>query len=157
MQRQLEAAVGAKTSNNRQRMLTQSRKLVMGALQHDPGLAKYVDLQAPVFDSARCTACGECARVCTTRALDLDTNGMVTIQNAFCVSCGACAKVCEEGALTMERMDTEELIVPDEVTERIRAQKAKAKAEAQKYIEQGKKQLGRVADAIEAATDQTDK
>ena len=45
--------------NNRQRMLTQSRKLVMGALQHDPGLAKYVDLQAPVFDSARCTACGE--------------------------------------------------------------------------------------------------
>ena len=57
---------------------------------------------------------------------------MVTIQNAFCVSCGACAKVCEEGALTMERMDTEELIVPDEVTERIRAQKAKAKAEAQK-------------------------
>ena len=157
MQRQLEAAVGAKTSSNRQRMLTQSRKLVMGALQHDPGLAKYVDLQAPVFDSARCTACGECARVCTTRALDLDTNGMVTIQNAFCVSCGACAKVCEEGALTMERMDTEELIVPDEVTERIRAQKAKAKAEAQKYIEQGKKQLGRVADAIEAATDQTDK
>ena len=57
----------------------------------------------------------------------------------------------------MECMDTEELIVPDEVTERIRAQKAKAKAEAQKYIEQGKKQLGRVADAIEAATDQTDK
>ena len=157
MQRQLEAAVGAKTSNNRQRMLPQSRKLVMGALQHDPGLAKYIKLEAPVFDRTLCTACGDCAKVCTTRALDLDKQGVVTVKNAYCMGCGACATICPEGALTMEPMDTEELVIPDEVTERVRAEKAKAHAQAQKYIEEGKKQLNRAADVLQGLDDSGEK
>ena len=149
LQRDLEAAVGAKTSNNRQRMLTQNRKLMMGALQHSAGLAKYVQLEVPVCDASLCTMCGECAKVCTTRALDLDVNGHITIQSSYCVGCGACVTVCEEGALAMEPMDVAELVVPDKQAEELARKKAQAKAEAQKYIEQGKKQLNRAADALE--------
>ena len=150
LQRTLEGAVGAKTSSNRQRMLTQNRKLVMGALQHDEGLAKFIDLKVPVCDASKCTMCGECAKVCTTRALDLDVHGHITIQSSYCVSCEACAKVCEDGALAMEPMDVRELIVPDKAAEEVRRKKAQAKAEAQKYIEQGKNPLNRAADARES-------
>lgn len=149
LQRTLEGAVGAKTSANRQRMLTQSRKLMMGALQHDEGLADFVKLERPVCDAALCTACGECAKTCTTHAIDLERNGSVTVQSAYCVSCGACVTVCEEGALSMEPMDVHELVVPDKMTEEIRLKKAQAKAQADKYLAEGKKQLGRVADVLE--------
>ena len=157
IQRQIEAAVGAKTSNNRQRMMTQNRKLMMGALQHDPGLAKYVDLQVPVADASLCTMCGECTKVCTTRAIDLDNSGHITVQSAYCTSCGACAKVCEAGALAMEKMDVSELVVPDKQAEELARKKAQAKAEAQKYIEEGKKQLSRAADALEGLSDEDGK
>ena len=153
LQRQLESAVGAKTSNNRMRMLTQNRKLMMGALQHDEGLAKYIDLQVPVCDSSKCTMCGECAKVCTTRALDLDMNGRVTVASSYCMSCDACVVVCEEGALSMGPMDVRELVVPDKAAEEARRKKAQAKAEAQKYIEQGKQQLNRAADVLEGLSD----
>ena len=66
------------------------------------------------------------------------------------MSCEACAKVCEDGALAMEPMDVRELIVPDKAAEEVRRKKAQAKAEAQKYFEQGKKQLNRAADALES-------
>ena len=65
------------------------------------------------------------------------------------MSCCACVKVCEDGALAMEPMDVSELIVPDPAVEELARKKAQAKVEAQKYIEQGKKQLSRAADVLE--------
>ena len=153
LQKELENAVGAKTSNSRMRMLTQGRKLMMGALQHAPELARFVKLEAPVWDGALCTACGACAKVCTTHALDLDRNGNVTIQNPYCVSCGACVTVCEEGALVMEPMDASELVVPDKVAEEVARKKAEAKERASQYVEKGKKQLDRVAGVLEKLDD----
>ena len=156
LQRSIEEAVGAKTTANRQRMLTQSRKLMMGALQHDEGLADFVKLEAPVCDSSLCTVCGECTRACTTHAIDLDRNGNITVQSAYCVSCGACVAVCEDGALSMEPMDVRELVVPDKEAEALRLKKAQAKAQADKYLAEGKKQLGRVAGALENVADAED-
>ena len=153
MQRDLEAAVGVKTSANRQRMLTQGRKLMMGALQHDEGLADFVKLEVPVCDPSLCTMCGDCAKTCTTRAIDLDKSGRITVKSAYCVGCGACATVCEDGALTMEPMDVRELVVPDKAAEEIARRKAQAKAKATEYVEKGKQQLGRVADALEKLDD----
>ncbi len=153
LQRELEAAVGAKTSANRQRMLTQSRKLMMGALQHDEGLADLVRLEVPVCDSSLCTMCGDCAKACTTRAIDLDKKGRVTVRSPYCVSCGACVAVCADGALSMEPMDVHELVVPDKVAEEVARKKAQAKEQAAKYLDQGKKQLNRVADVLEKLDD----
>ena len=138
LQRTLEGAVGAKTSNNRQRMLTQNRKLVMGALQHDEGLAKFIDLTAPVCDASKCTMCGDCAKVCTTRALDLDVNGHITIQASYCVSCGACVKVCEDGALAMEPMDVTELIVPDLLPRSSRARRPRQRPRRRSTLNKAK-------------------
>ncbi len=154
LQKDLENAVGAKTSSNRQRMLTQNRKLMMGALQHDEGLAKYVKLEAPVCDSSLCTMCGDCVSACTTRAIDLDKNGRLTVQSAYCVSCGACVMVCEDGALTMEPMDVSELVIPDKNAAAIAAKKAEAKEQSAKYLEKGKEVLGNVGDALEEMADE---
>ena len=153
LQRDLEAAVGAKTSSNRQRYLTQGRKLMMGSLQRDEGLADFVKLEVPVCDSSLCTMCGECAKACTTHAIDVDKRGNVTVKSAYCVSCGACVTVCEDGALVMEPMDVRELVVPDKLAEEVRRRKAQAKAKAEEYKELGKQQLGRVADVLEKLDD----
>ena len=153
LQRDLESAVGAKASNNRQRVLTQGRKLMMGALQHDEGLADFIRLEAPVCDSSLCTMCGDCAQVCTTHALDLDRQGNVTVKNAYCVGCVACVTVCEDGALSMEPMDVHELVIPDKAAEELARKKAEAKAKASEYMEKGKQQLGRVADVLEKLDD----
>ena len=153
LQKDLEAAVGAKTTSSRMRTLTQSRKLMMGALQHDESLADLVKLEVPVCDSSLCTMCGDCAKACTVHALDLDRTGKVTIQSPYCVSCGACVKVCAEGALAMEPMDVHELYIPDKVAEEVARQKAKAKEQAAKYLEKGKAQLNRAADVLEHLAD----
>lgn len=153
LQKQLENAVGLKTSNNRTRLLTQDRKLMMGALQHAPELAKNIDLKVPVVDSSLCSMCGDCANACPTRAIDIDKDGNVTVQDPYCVNCGACVTVCPDGALTMEAIDASELIIPDKDAEEIARQKAKAKAEAQKYLETGKKQLNKVGNALERMSD----
>lgn len=154
LQKELENAVGAKTSNSRMRTLTQGRKLMMGALQHNEDLAALVKLEVPVWDSALCTACGDCAKACSTHALDLDKAGKVTVQSAYCVNCAACVKVCPEGALAMEPMDVSELVIPDKVAEEVARKKAEAKEQASKYIEQGKKQLNRAADVLEKLADE---
>ena len=154
LQKELENAVGSKTTGNHVRILTQSRKLMLGGLQHDPSLAELVKLEVPVCDPTRCTMCGDCAKVCTTHALDLSRDGQVTVQAAYCSSCGACVTVCEEGALAMEPMNTSELVVPDKVAEEVARKKAQAKAKASEYMEKGKKQLSRVADSLEKLDDQ---
>ena len=58
-----------------------------------------------------------------------------------------------EGALSMRPQDASELVVPDKNAEEIARQKAKAKAEAQRLMEQGKKQLSKAADTLEKLDD----
>ena len=149
IQRELENAVGAKTTGNRQRMLTQNRKLMMAALQHEPRLARRIKLEVPACDPTLCTMCGDCVKVCPVRAIDLNNSGAIVVTPAYCVSCGACAKVCEDEALTMVPMDTQELVVPDKDAQMVAAQKAKAKAEAEKLMAQGKKSLNKAGDILE--------
>ena len=153
LQKQLENAVGVKTSSNRTRLLTQDRKLMMGALQHAPELAANVTLKAPVVDSSLCSMCGDCANACPTHAIDVDKEGNVSVQNPYCVGCGACVVVCPDGALSMEAFDASELVIPDKDAEELARQKAKAKAEAQKYLATGKDQLNKVGDALERMGD----
>ena len=153
LQKEVENAVGSKTTGNHVRLLMQSRKLMLGGLQHDPSLAELIKLEVPACDPSRCTMCGDCAQVCTTHALDLTRDGQVTVQSAYCVSCGACVTVCEEGALAMEPMDARELVIPDKVAEEVARKKEQAKAKASEYMEKGKKQLNRMADALEKLDD----
>lgn len=151
--REIEGAVGAKTSTNKQRVLTNHRKLVLAALQHDPGLSTNVPFVAPVCDITHCSMCGDCVKACTTRAMDFDRAGHLTIESQYCVGCGACITMCPEGALVMEPVDPETLIVVDKAAVQAAAAKAKAKEEAERIKEKGKEQLSRVGDILERLAD----
>lgn len=52
----------------------------------------------PIWDSEKCTGCGQCAAVCNYNAIAV-VNKQVLIFNELCHSCGACAAMCPEGAL----------------------------------------------------------
>jgi MinD superfamily P-loop ATPase len=58
-----------------------------------------VGISTPVIDADRCTACGECARFCTYRAIAA-IKGRPLLFPELCHGCGGCAKVCPVGAIT---------------------------------------------------------
>lgn len=147
LQKSLEAATGSKTTNNRRRILLQRRKLVMGALQTYPALAKGMQIQVPVCDQARCTMCGECVKACPVHACDLDDQGVFSVEPAYCVGCNACIAACEDGALSMETRDASELVVVDEERERRLAEERK---KAEELKAKGKRTLERGLDMIES-------
>ncbi len=149
LQTQLDDVMGLRTTDMRQSMLTQDRRLVMGALQHDPDLAPYVKLEAPIWDSSKCTVCGDCKNTCTTHAIDIDERGKLTIKMPFCVNCGVCEIVCPEpGALTMVPMNTSELVVRDRKAEETERLEALARRKARFIFDTGKEQLKHLADSI---------
>ena len=150
LQRTLEKAVGAQTSQNRRHILTQRRKLVMAALQKYPDLAEGFKLQIPACDSSKCTKCGECVKVCPLHANDLDREGHFSVEAAYCVNCGACAVACPEGALSMVDCDPNELVVPDEDAERRRREAEAQRQKAKELKEKGKKLLDKSMDALES-------
>ena len=154
LQTQLDDVMGLRTTDMRQSMLTQDRRLVMGALQHDPDLAPYVKLEAPIWDSSKCTVCGDCKNTCTTHAIDIDERGKLTIKMPFCVNCGACEIVCPEpGALTMVPMNTSELVVRDRKAEETERLEALARRKARFIFDTGKEQLKHLADSLSEDSD----
>lgn len=71
---------------------------------------------AHITADANCTACGLCARVCPTDALQLIVdNDKDNYQLAFmaknCVDCGLCVALCEPGALHRQPPKAEKLLV----------------------------------------------
>ena len=145
MQRQLENAVGAKTSSNRKHILTQSRKLMLSTIRDSPSLANVFKLQVPACDSSLCSMCGDCVRACPVHACDLDAGGFFSVQPAYCVNCGACVKACEDGALYLEDVNPAELVVPDPNA----AKTAEQRAMVQKAKAEGKEKLRKTLGVLE--------
>ena len=155
LQTQLDDVMGLRTTDMRQSMLTQDRRLVMGALQHDPELAPYVKLEAPIWDSSKCTVCGDCKNTCTTHAINIDERGKLTIKMPFCVNCEACVIVCPEpGALTMVPMDTSELVVRDRKAEETARLEAMARRKARFMFDTGKEHLKHLVDSLDEDSDE---
>lgn len=147
MQKQLESAVGSKTSSNRRHILTQGRKLMLSTIQTSPALANVFKLQVPTCDSSLCSMCGDCVRACPLHACDLDQGGHFSVQPAYCVSCGACVQACEDGALWMETADPTDLVVPDPNAAKTAEQRAmvqKAKAEGKAKLQKTLDMLGQM-------------
>lgn len=53
----------------------------------------------PVWEKAKCNACGKCAEACNYNAIAV-VKDKVLVFNELCHSCGVCAYVCPEKALT---------------------------------------------------------
>ncbi|MGI6754773.1 MAG: 4Fe-4S binding protein [Atopobiaceae bacterium] len=153
LQRTLEKAVGAQTTQNRRHILTQNRKLMLTALQKYPDLAEDFELSVPVCDSTRCTKCGDCVKACPVHANDLDKQGHFSVEAAYCVNCGACAVACPEDALRMVPCDTQDLVIPDEEAERRKRIAEQKRKKAKELQESGKKLLNKGMDALEKLDD----
>lgn len=148
--RTLEASVGAKTTQNRRRVLSAKRKLLMGALQRAPEIAASITLAVPVCDHARCTMCGECIRACPLHACELDHAGRFRLEEAYCVNCGACVQACDETALTMQSIDAASLVLPDPQAVRVAEKRARV-ATTKKKISNT---VRRTLDALERQNDE---
>ena len=58
-----------------------------------------VGIPVPVVDESKCTACGDCGRICQYHAIvSLKTRPLVFPE--LCHGCGGCSKVCPTGAIT---------------------------------------------------------
>lgn len=53
----------------------------------------------PLIDSERCTGCGECERLCPTRAVEVRGKLAVIVRPADCVFCEICESYCPSGAI----------------------------------------------------------
>ena len=60
---------------------------------------RQVSVPVPAVDSARCTGCGKCAKICQFNALAA-AGKTVLVFAELCHSCGGCVRVCPEKAIT---------------------------------------------------------
>lgn len=142
-------AAAAPTTVRRRRVLTQRRQIMLTTLQRHPKLAVRMEPRRPTCDPERCNLCGDCAKVCPTRACEVTDGGVFRVEAAYCIECDACIKVCSEKALSYESYNAAGLVVPDkEETERKRRQ-AEQKAEMERLKKQGMEQLKRGLDFLE--------
>ena len=64
------------------------------------GYAARFALLKPRIDGAKCVKCGQCARACKARAIDI-SNGRVDL--AKCVACFDCGAACQKGAISWSK------------------------------------------------------
>lgn len=58
-----------------------------------------VNVKVPEVDNDKCSACGECARICQFNAI-VSIGAKALVFPELCHSCGGCALVCPENAIT---------------------------------------------------------
>jgi ferredoxin len=94
---------------DRLRMVNALKHLPAPQLTH-PGSLKGMDFAWGSVSDA-CTACGVCARICPTSALQFgkyagETAFQLTFQAAKCVGCDMCVHVCSPAAMTIDHDPT---------------------------------------------------
>ena len=66
---------------------------------------KAVCIPVPRIDPAKCTLCGECAKVCAYHAIIVVAKHVLTFPQ-LCLGCGACSYLCPDKAITEEDRQT---------------------------------------------------
>lgn len=77
-----------------------------------PGIAEYdgysyAGLPFKPNGDNKCIFCGECARICPMKAIDI--NNPTQTNESLCIACGACIKVCPRGARNYHCNEYEEV------------------------------------------------
>ena len=63
-----------------------------------------VNLEIPLLDASKCTACGKCKDICRYRAIAKFGQKILLFPD-MCHGCGGCFAVCREGALSVGRRE----------------------------------------------------
>jgi hypothetical protein len=75
------------------------KNIGMGCASRDGKLIQHSNC-APVVEPAGCTACGECAYVCPSDAIDIGV--VAVINNEACIGCGHCIAACPENTIKIQ-------------------------------------------------------
>lgn len=55
-------------------------------------------------DTYKCNLCGECKKVCPSKALELDTENLsLNVDYTLCMYCGYCSAICPQQALSFSK------------------------------------------------------
>lgn len=56
------------------------------------------------FDTNKCDLCGDCARVCPSKAIEVDVeNNQIRYYPFKCIYCGTCVQICLQWAITQDK------------------------------------------------------
>ena len=72
------------------------KSVAMGMASRAGKLAQHHNTH-PIFDAAKCTACGQCARWCPADAIEIGEHANLLAHK--CIGCGECYTVCPAGAI----------------------------------------------------------
>jgi ferredoxin len=116
-------------------------------------LQKLSPLGRVELDAARCTACGLCARECSSGALTAAEDGTFRLlfKYGHCLACGRCVEVCPEQALRLERTAEPEKIGGETVlfeSEIVRCSGCGAPVGPRRMIEKMRARLGASSSAV---------
>ncbi|MBW1708904.1 MAG: ATP-binding protein [Deltaproteobacteria bacterium] len=85
----------------------------------EPNLALYLkpelsgrlisEMEIPVSDQEKCTACGACSEICQFKAITVLGEYLLTFPE-MCHGCGGCLAVCPEGALSLGARELGEVL-----------------------------------------------
>lgn len=72
-----------------------------------------IDNISHIAGNALCNACGACARICPSNAIEIPTNTAgflaANINNDLCIDCGKCAKICPSNPENKPSIDTNDV------------------------------------------------
>ena len=155
LQKSLDRLAGAKSSENKKRVLTNTRQLMLVALANHPDTAGNILLDAPRA-TEKCDGCGECADACPMNAIDI-VEGGIHVLTTHCVACALCSDICPLDAIEFVEIDGNRLIVDDpetkkkvEADEKAKQEQAEAREKAKKYGQKMINMLEKEADEAEA-------
>lgn len=155
LQKSLDRLTGAQNTENKKRVLTNTRQLMLVALANHPKTAGNILLDAPQ-STDKCDGCGECADVCPMNAIDI-VEGKISVLTTHCVACALCSDICPLDAIEFIEVDGNRLIVDDPETkkkveedERQRQKEAENREKAKKYGQKMIDMLEKEADEAEA-------
>src|SRR5438132_6215789 len=82
-----------------------AKSLKTGVVTETNPFGTHVSFGFPIIDFMRCTACGECARVCPSGAIHTETHDSgrktLSLSYASCIQCRECVTKCSEQAVSV--------------------------------------------------------
>lgn len=71
-------------------------------LEESGAHVKYMEADLMIVDE-KCTSCGDCVKVCYTRAMKFDDWNHLQLDVSRCIRCNQCIEVCRENAIERKR------------------------------------------------------
>lgn len=154
LQKSLDRMCGAKNVEEKKRILTNTRQLMLVALANHPETAENILFDMPDATD-KCNGCGDCVDMCPTKAIDL-VDGKVQILSTHCVSCGLCIDVCIHDGLEWKEFDGKRLIVDDPEAQKKIEEAENEKKRHDEQVEKSKKMGKKALDFLESQAEDDD-